>query len=130
MLRQIINDDKLWRKILRGLNEEFYHQTVTTGQIENYIADQSGLNLDSFWDQYLRTTQIPIFEYHFWENQLSYRWTNATESFNMPLKIILNGEEQWITPKTEWQVKAVESDKVQLEVDRNFYVPVFFSNSK
>jgi len=33
-LRQIINNDEKWRDILRGLNHEFYHQTVTTRQIE------------------------------------------------------------------------------------------------
>ncbi|MDQ4139083.1 MAG: M1 family metallopeptidase, partial [Bacteroidota bacterium] len=28
-LRQVVNNDEKWRAILRGLNKEFYHQTVT-----------------------------------------------------------------------------------------------------
>lgn len=47
-LRQIVNDDEKWRSILRGLNSEFYHQTVTTQQIENYLSDRTGLNLAPF----------------------------------------------------------------------------------
>jgi hypothetical protein len=37
-LRQIVNDDEKWRTILRGLNSTFYHQTVTTKQIEDYLS--------------------------------------------------------------------------------------------
>src|SRR5690606_7350387 len=37
MIRQIINNDSLWRQILRGLNHTFWHQTVTSRQIEQYI---------------------------------------------------------------------------------------------
>ncbi|MGB6269027.1 MAG: M1 family metallopeptidase, partial [Olleya sp.] len=62
-LRQLVNDDKKWREILRGLNSEFYHQTVNTKQIEDYIAKASNLELEGFFNQYLRTTKIPVLEY-------------------------------------------------------------------
>ena len=130
MLRQIVDDDEKWRDILRGLCKEFYHQTVTTTQIEDYIASQSGLNLDYFWDQYLRTTQVPVFEYRLYDNKLFYRYFNAIEEFKMPLKIRLNGKEEWIYPTTEWQQNAGNFDRVELTVDRNFYVPVLYSNPR
>lgn len=130
MLRQIVNDDVKWRSILRGLNEKFYHKTVTSRMIEDYIAAQAGLKLDHFWDQYLRTNEIPVFEYHFYDQTLSYRWTNAIQDFDMPLKIKLNGQEKWVYPKTSWQKMPFEADKIDLQVDRNFYVPSFFINPK
>ncbi|MEO6489603.1 MAG: M1 family metallopeptidase [Ferruginibacter sp.] len=130
MLRQIINNDEKWRQILIGLNKEFYHQTVTTNQVENYISQQSGLDLNSFWEQYLRTTQIPVFEYYFSYKKLTYRWTNCIALFNMPLKVMLNGVEKWLYPKSQWQEELQEMDKSELKVDRNFYVPVFYSNEK
>ncbi len=129
MLRQIVNNDDKWRQILNGLNKEFYHQTVTTQQIETYIAEKSGLDLKLFWNQYLRTTQIPVLEYYFANNQLSYRWTNSLKEFGMPLKIALNGIEEWIYPTTKWQTKNIETEELTLKVDRNFYVPSFYSNS-
>lgn len=130
MLRQLVNDDEKWRQILRGLNMEFYHQTVTTKQIEEYIAEKSGLKLKNFWDQYLRTTQIPVFDYSFVNNHLSYRWTNSIIGFDMPLKIKLNGEEKWIYPKTNWQTDPTKIDKAEVVIDRNFYVPSFYDNPK
>lgn len=130
MLRQLVNDDEKWRQILRGLNMEFYHQTVSTKQIEDYITEKSGLNLKPFWDQYLRTTQIPVFEFFFANNVLSYRWANSIVGFDMPLKIKLNGEEKWIYPKTSWQTDSTKMDRAELVVDRNFYVPLFYDNPK
>ena len=130
MLRQVVDDDEKWRQILRGLNKEFYHQTVSTQQVEDYITAKSGMNLNHFWDQYLRTKQIPQLEYYFVKGRLSYRWANAIEKFDMPLKVFINNKEQWLYPKTNWQEKEVNSEKINLIVDRNFYVPSFYSNSK
>jgi aminopeptidase N len=130
MLRQIVNDDDKWRKVLRGLGSEFYHQTVTTKQIENYISQKAGIDLSSFWNQYLRTKQIPVLEYYFAKGKLSYKWTNAQKEFTMPLKVALNGKEQWLHPKYNWQQMDIDSKELILEVDRSFYVPSFLSNPK
>ena len=50
-IRQLINDDEKWRQILRGLNKRFYHQTVTTQEIESYMIEKSGIDLSSIFDQ-------------------------------------------------------------------------------
>lgn len=46
-MRQIMNDDMKFRQILRGLNKDFYHQTVTTEQIEKYISEKSGIDFST-----------------------------------------------------------------------------------
>lgn len=63
MIRQCINDDAAFRNILRGLNSTFYHKTVTGKEVEDYISKQSGIDFSKVFDQYLRTTQIPVLEY-------------------------------------------------------------------
>ena len=45
------------------MNKDFYHQTVTTQQIENYLIEHSGKDLSKVFDQYLRDVRIPILEY-------------------------------------------------------------------
>ena len=40
MVRQIIDNDSVFRNILRGLNETFYHKTVDSKDIENYIMQK------------------------------------------------------------------------------------------
>ena len=62
-IRQIVNDDEKWRGILRGLNSTFGKQTVMGSQIEAYISREAGTDLSKVFDQYLRTTKIPVFEF-------------------------------------------------------------------
>lgn len=122
MIRQMIDNDKKWRKILRGLNKEFYHQTVTTQQVEAYIIKKSRKKLAKFFDQYLRTTQIPVLEYKQKGNQLQYRWTNCVEGFHMPLKVSVNGKTRWLKPKNKWQNLKVKKTINDFKVAQDFYI--------
>jgi aminopeptidase N len=124
-LRQIVNDDEKWRTILRGLNRTFYHQTVTTKQIENYLSSAIGIDLDTFFDQYLRDSRIPTLEYYFKGGTLGFRWTNCVTGFDMPLKIFLNGEEKWLKPSIIWSIKSTGLESPTLKIDSNFYVAQF-----
>uniref|UniRef100_UPI004048E7B9 M1 family metallopeptidase n=1 Tax=Algoriphagus sp. TaxID=1872435 RepID=UPI004048E7B9 len=126
MLRQIVQDDGKWRIILRGLNKEFYHQTVTTQQVESYISTQSGLNLGKVFDQYLRDVRIPIFEYYFQGEELQYRWTNAVKDFDMPVDVLLNGKAVRLQTKTAWQTLEVGTVQ-EVVVDPDYYVGVLKS---
>lgn len=121
-IRQIINNDEKWRQILRGLNSTFYHQTVTTQQIENYISEQAGIDLTPVFNQYLRDTRVPTLEYYFTEKQLSYRWINCVDGFTMPVKVDLNGESLQIQPTKEWKVITVSNVNSKLTIDANYYV--------
>lgn len=48
-IRQLVDNDEKWRRILRGLNKDFYHSIVTTEQIEGYLSHQSGIDLTTFF---------------------------------------------------------------------------------
>ncbi len=121
-IRQLIDDDEKWRQVLRGLNKEFYHQTVTTKQIEDYMSKKSGSDLSKVFDQYLRTAKIPIFEYKVDGNSLKYRYSDVVKGFKMPLKIVVDGEMHWITPSEKWKTEKIKGDLSSLKVDRNFYL--------
>ncbi|SIN77735.1 M1 family metallopeptidase [Algoriphagus halophilus] len=122
-IRQLVNDDEKWREILRGLNKEFYHQTVTTEQVETYISTQSNINLSSVFDQYLRDVRIPIFSYYIEGNKLNFRWENSLMTFDMPVKIKLGtGKELWLKPTTRWASLELDTGVERLSVDPNFYV--------
>jgi len=119
-MRQIVNNDSLWREMLRSMNRIFRHQTVTTKQIENYMASYLMLDLQKIFDQYLRTVQVPTLEYKLKKNKLSYRWTNCVKGFNMPLKISEAGKEIWLKPTEKLQSLAY-GDSVFMP-DANFYI--------
>lgn len=121
-IRQIINNDEQWRSILRGLNSEFYHQTVTTKQIENYISQRAKIDLTPVFDQYLRDIRIPILSVVKRANTMSYRWENTITSFDMPVRVYLDGNEVWLNPSTKWQEMEISNRTTSIEVDQNFYV--------
>jgi len=124
-LRQIVNDDDRWRQILRGLNKKFYHQTVKSSQIENFISEQTALELQPFFDQYLRDTRIPTFEYAIIGEEIRYRWANCVEQFNMSLKVYLNGQTHWLKPNNKWQNLELENPVTNIKIDQDFYVAGF-----
>lgn len=121
-IRNIINDDAKWRSILQGLNKDFWHQTVTTQQIESYISQHAGIDLGKVFDQYLRTTNIPVFQYKIEGNKLSFKYDRVVAGFAMPLRANVNGKEAVIKP-TETMATMTFPDEIKtFEVDRNFYV--------
>lgn len=121
-IRQIANSDEKWRMILRGLNKDFYHQTVETKQIENYISDKMGYDLSTFFEQYLRTTNIPLFEYKLNDGLLEYKWTNVVDGFKMPIEVFVGDEKIRLNPTQEFKSINIKSEKISL--DKNYYVNI------
>jgi aminopeptidase N len=121
-IRRAINNDSLFRKILRGMNKTFYHQTVTGKQIETYINKKSRINFSKVFDQYLRTIQIPVLEYKLNGYQLQYRYTNCVKGFSLPLLVNFKGK-HWIKPTASWQTLNLypEGDN-SFSVDPDFYI--------
>ena len=123
-LRQIIDNDEKWRSILVGLNKDFYHQTVTTQQVENYINNFFKIDLIPFFNQYLRTTKIPILEYKIQDRELSYKWSNVVNDFSIPLKISVNSTLKWIKPTKQWKKLTLDNKIISFSVDNNFFIEV------
>ena len=123
-LRQLVDNDEKWREILRGLNTEFYHKTVTTKDIEDYISKKTGKDLSAFFNQYLRTSKIPILEYKFSKNKMTYRYTNIVADFDMPIRIFIGEKPQWLFPTSDWKSDTLKGDISKFKIDRNFYIDV------
>ena len=121
-IRQLIDNDEKWRHILRGLNSTFYHKTVSTQEIENYISKESGIDLEPFFNQYLRDVRIPVLEYSIENNILSYKWTQIVDSFEMPVRVFINEKQQLLYPTSTIKTMALTTDKTTFQVDVNFYV--------
>ena len=121
-IRQIINDDAKWLSILHGLSADFWHQTVTTEQIEKYISQKGGIDLSKVFDQYLRTTRIPLLKYKIEGKTLSYSYDRVVNGFAMPISVTINGKEVSLTPRETPQTFSFSEEIKSFEVNRNFYV--------
>ncbi len=121
-IRHVVNDDAKWLGIMRGLNRDFWHQTVTTQQIESYISKQAGIDLSKVFDQYLRTTQVPLLQYKTDGRNLSFKYDRIVEGFAMPLRVDVNGKEVKITPTATMQTLTLPEEIKTFAVNRNFYI--------
>ena len=119
-LRETINNDSLFRGILKGLNKDFYHQTIDSKDVEAYFIQKTGLPLQPLFDQYLRTNKIPILEYAQTNNKLKLRLTNCNEQLSMPIRI--DGKQtQNITITTAWQEFNISEGISIKNISDNFY---------
>ena len=89
----------------------------------NFISQQSGINFQKVFDQYLRDKRIPTLEYKVVQNKLHYRWANCVVGFDMPLRVCLNnsGPDQNLKPTTQWQTLQIPG-VTTLTSDPNYYV--------
>jgi aminopeptidase N len=123
-IRQIVGDDARWRAILRGLTTTYRHQIVTSNQVESYISREAGIDLSKVFDQYLRTSRVPVLEYRIAGSTLRYRWTDVVPGFVMPLKVTLSDSGYALIHPTEsWQKARLRlRRRADFRVDQNFYV--------
>lgn len=120
MIRQLINDDKKFKKLLRTLNSTFEKKTISSATLETFISEFTGINFCFIFEQYLRTTKIPVLELKFTNQEISYKWTNCSVNFDMPLPISKNN---WIYPTTTWK-------KGQKKISFNYATNFLFTLKK
>jgi len=128
-LRNLIDNDRLWFLIIKGISEEFKYQIVDGAEIIDYINEKFDLDLYYFFQQYLYKSEIPTFEYKTQkkgrEYTLMYRW-NAIDDFNMNIKVNIGTKDMLLFPDSEWKEYSlgnvdIKSFKVR---DDLFYVNV------
>ncbi|HSK12781.1 MAG TPA: M1 family metallopeptidase [Phnomibacter sp.] len=122
-LRTMMNNDSLFRTMLRDMNKTFYHQTVTGQQIEKFMMEKSGYGqkLKPFFDQYLRHTNIPVVEWKIKAGQLSARLTNAVPDLTMKIWMPTGkGEGAWKWLTKEWSQISTTLSETESEIEWNF----------
>lgn len=117
-IRLGINNDARFRELLRSLNKDFYHKAVSNRQVQQYINKFTGINFDKTFEQYLTTTQIPVFEYYFSpdKKEVFYRYGNCVKDFDMPLVLANDSQSISLKPLTTWQTYRLKG-----AAEKNFF---------
>lgn len=125
-IRHGLNNDAVFRSILRGLNSQFYHKTVTSKQVEDYISTRAKFNYQKVFDQYLRSTKIPELNYRLENGKLTYKYTNCVDGFNLPITLQQGNTLLKIVPTTTEQSLVLTPDQQKLftndGVEKMYYV--------
>lgn len=107
-LRSVIDDDKQWFAILRGLQDTFKYQSISAEDVFGYINQKTGTNLDYFFNQYFRHAGIPVLVVDASDVggkvTARYRWQADANGFRMPVKIMTSpGKWETVTPTAQPQ---------------------------
>jgi len=123
-MRHVLDDDDTWREVLRGLNREFWHRTISTEEFERYVSRGCGFDFGPLFDQYLRTTKIPELRYAAAGEQLKLWWHDVVEGFEVPVVVRIDGAERRVTIGREPVTIELDAPLHSFELDRNFYMTV------
>ncbi len=123
-MRHILNDDAKWRKVLRGLNSEFWHKTIGTSEFEDYMSRESGFDFRQVFDQYLRTAKIPVLNYSVADGAVQVSWSNVVPGFRVPVVLSINGKARRVTIAEQPTKIEFDGKLESFKLDRNFYMSV------
>jgi len=104
-LRNVVNDDARWWKLIQGTYERFKYQNIMTEDIVRFFNAELKQDLTPIFDQYLRRAELPTLELTFDEKArtVSYRWKADERGFAMPIRV--GNPAQWrvVRPTADWQ---------------------------
>lgn len=124
-MRQLFRDDERFRLALRAMNDTFRHATVTYADVVGFWSRRSGMDLSKLFEQYLKTTKVPVLAYRIKGDRLQYRWTDAIDGYDIPVKVMLDGKtEKWLSPTTAWKTARLSSKIRELAMHPDFYAGI------
>lgn len=133
MLRHIVANDALWWTTLKSLSLRYRHSTVTYDDIIQHFNQSLDHDFTDFFTHYLKEVELPqldlVIEKTGSTYALRYRWSGVPASFDIPVRVEINGIGQLLKPSTTWKVLAIPSrKKPDVEVDRNWFIMVNLSS--
>ena len=123
-LRRAINEDKIWWDLLKSFYQEHALGLVGTEQFIDYVNEKTGEDYAYFFDQYLRTSDLPVLWVRIKKKKrftlLKYKWGKAVDNFKLPV-YLKNWEGAWLPLKPEygrWKRKKLNkaaSEKLEFD---------------
>jgi aminopeptidase N len=102
--RSVLNNDSLFRSILKGIAQDFAYRTVDGEEIVNYINTKAKYNYTPFFNQYLKYADVPTLEYRWNKKNLEMRWKAEAAGFRMPViyETPSEGQKRVLVTANEW----------------------------
>lgn len=125
-IRTIMQNDSIFTAMLRQMNKTFYHQTVTTQQIERFIQQYAAFDCTPLFNQYLRSTSIPRLDWKLEGAELKVRFVDCDANFFMPVYLpAAAAEGKWkVVQAKKWTSIpcSLSKNEVQAAWNKNLYI--------
>jgi len=125
-LRNVINNDSLFFRVLQNIQTKLRYRSVTTSDIITCFNDGTGTDYTDLFDQYLRYAAIPKLIINMNSSGkdlvLRFKWNANISNFAMPVKITTADKRVFfIYPTPEWKSVLLPScSKKDIQID-NIY---------
>lgn len=125
-IRNIIDNDEKWWKLILKYSETFRHKIIDTETVIAFFNKESGQDLTTVFNQYLRYPALPELILKMNKNKLEFKWKTNEPNFKMPVDVKINGKETRIHPtnefaKSKFKIKSLADVEV---IKTEFYVRV------
>jgi hypothetical protein len=107
-------------------SHHFRGNNIYTTDVITYINQYLNRDLTRIFEQYLLFSELPKLQLKYNDNSIEYRWNANIENFNMPIRVGLESDYEFIYPTTDWQNIAICSDVIDnwnVNIDR-FYIDI------
>jgi aminopeptidase N len=123
-LRHIVNNDEKWWKLILKYSETYRHKIIDTDTVITFFNTETGINLTSVFNQYLKYTEIPFLELRKTKGGIAYRWKASEPNFVMPIDVLVSGKKVRLEGTNDWRIipeKVNSVDDVTVMTNK-FYV--------
>jgi len=123
-LRSVIDDDAKWFADIHDFYQRFKYQTIMTEDVEAWWSARTGMDLQPFFDEYLRHANLPVLELSFdrAKGTVAYRWAADEPGFAMPIKVGDARQPTLVTPvTTEWKTMPWRRNPDNFSVPAQLY---------
>ena len=116
-LRNSLRNDTLFFEIISGFYQKFAHKTAVTKDFIDFVNEKTQKDYTAFFEQYLYNRTCPELEWEFFfnkekqKNEIYYRWSNAVDSFSIPIKVKTGTRTFVIKPTNKLQKSELPTEK-------------------
>ncbi|WP_300567792.1 M1 family metallopeptidase [Flavobacterium sp.] len=123
-IRQIVNDDEKWWKMILKYSETYRHKIIDTETVVNFFNTESGINLTPVFNQYLRYTTIPELQFRKSKKGIEFCWKTSEPNFAMPIDVIIKNKKVRLYGTNDWKMITENVKSINdIEVLKNlFYI--------
>ncbi|MCS7297386.1 MAG: M1 family metallopeptidase [Bacteroidia bacterium] len=125
-LRHRVNNDSLWFRCLRAIQDSFSFQTISAHQLISFMSRQLGENLEPFFRAYLLYLRPPVVQYRVVRERdttyLEARWICDEPKFDGPMEFLGGNQRFRFFLTSELQRFALPSEVESIVPDRNRFM--------
>ncbi len=121
-LRGVLDDDPLFFGTLRSFYQDHTRSIVSTQEVIDYFSRYTQVNLQPFFDQYLKHPDVPVVEVRQNGDQAEYRLRADVPELILPLGVFIRDEAVRLNVRRDWQPLGTDVKPEEVRIDESQFL--------